>query len=61
MMRKIGKKANLWMLILLIITIHHKYSAHFEKVIDPGYSSQTNRMPGLEYQIPEPEYYNLDT
>ena len=38
-----------------------KYSVHFEKVTDQGYSSQNNRMPGLEYYIPEPEYYNSDT
>ena len=41
--------------------IHCKYSAHFEKVTDQGYSSHNNRMPGLEYHIPEPEYYNSDT
>ena len=41
--------------------IHREYSAHFEKVTDQGYSSQNNRMPGLEYYIPEPEYYNSDT
>ena len=41
--------------------IHHEYSAHFEEVTDQGYSSQNNRMPGLEYYIPKPEYYNLDT
>ena len=41
--------------------ICHEYSAHFEKVTDQGYSSHNNRMPGLEDQIPEPEYYNLDT
>ena len=41
--------------------ICHKYSAHFKKVTDQGYSSQNNRMPGFEYYIPEPEYYNLDT
>ena len=56
------------MLILLIITtpeesdqIHREYSAHFEKVTDPRHSSQNNRMPGVEYYIPEPEYYNSDT
>ena len=38
-----------------------EYSAHFEKVTDQGYSSQNNRTPGLEYYIPKPEYYNLDT
>ena len=38
-----------------------EYSAHFEKVIDQGYSPHNSRMPGLEYQIPEPEYYNSDT
>ena len=41
--------------------IHCEYSAHFEKVTDQGYSSQSNSTPGLEYNIPEPEYYNLDT
>ena len=39
----------------------HKYSAHFVKVTDQGYSSQNNRMPGLEYHIPKPEYYISDT
>ena len=38
-----------------------EYPAHFEKVADQEYSSGNNRMPGLEYHIPEPEYYNLDT
>ena len=38
-----------------------EYSAHFEKVTDWGYSPHNSRTPGLEYQIPEPEYYNLDT
>ena len=41
--------------------ICHKYSAHFEKVMDQGYSSHNSRTPGLEYHILEPEYYNLDT
>ena len=41
--------------------IHHEYSAHFEKVTDQGYSPHNSRTPGLEYQIPEPEYYNSDT
>ena len=41
--------------------IHHEYSAHFMKVTDQGYSSQNNRMPGFEYYIPKPEYYNSDT
>ena len=41
--------------------ICHKYSAHFIKVTDQGYSSQNNRMPGLEYYIPKPEYYDSDT
>ena len=41
--------------------IHHEYSAHFEKVTDQGYSSYNSRMPGLEYQISELEYYNSDT
>ena len=41
--------------------IHLEYSAHFTKAIDQGYNPQNNRMPGLKYYIPEPEYYNLDT
>ena len=38
-----------------------EYSAHFEKVTDQGYNPHNSRTPSLEYQIPEPEYYNLDT
>ena len=38
-----------------------EYSAHFKKITDQGYSPHHSRTPGLEYQIPEPEYYNLDT
>ena len=41
--------------------ICHKYSAHFKKVTDQGYSTYDSTMPGLEYQIPEQEYYNSDT
>ena len=41
--------------------IHHEYSAHFEKVTEQAYSPYNSTMPGLEYQIPEPEYYNSDT
>ena len=41
--------------------ICREYSAHFTKATDEGYSSQNNITPGLEYYIPEPEYYNLDT
>ena len=41
--------------------IHHKYSAHFEKVTEQEYSPYDITTPGLEYQIPEPEYYNSDT
>ena len=41
--------------------IHHEYSAHFEKVTDQRYSSQNNRMPGFEYYIPKPGYYNSNT
>ena len=41
--------------------ICHKYSAHFEKVTDQGYSSQNNRQPGFEYYIPKPECYNSET
>ena len=41
--------------------IHCEYSAHLEKVTDQGYSTYNSTMPGLEYQIPEPDYYNSDT
>ena len=41
--------------------IHQEYSAHFTKATDQGYNSLNNITPGLEYYIPEPEYYNLDT
>ena len=38
-----------------------EYSAHFVKSTDQGYNSQNNITPGLEYYIPEPEYYSSDT
>ena len=41
--------------------IHWQYSTHFVKSTDQEYNSQNNIMPGLEYYIPKPEYYNLDT
>ena len=41
--------------------IHHEHSAHFEKVTEQGYSPYNITTPGLEYQIPEPEYYNSET
>ena len=41
--------------------ICREYSAHFEKVTDQEYSPYDITTPGLEYQIPEPEYYNSDT
>ena len=41
--------------------IHHEYSAHFEKVTEQGYSPYHSTTSHLEYQIPEPEYYNSDT
>ena len=41
--------------------IHWEYSAHFEKSTDQEYNSQNNTTPGLDYYIPEPEYYNSDT
>ena len=41
--------------------ICHEYSAHFEKVTEQGYSPYHSTTPGLEYQIPQPEYYNSDT
>ena len=41
--------------------IHPEYSAHFEKVTEQGYSPYCSTTSSLEYQIPEPEYYNSDT
>ena len=41
--------------------IHHEYSAHFKKVTEQGYCPYNSTMPGIEYQIPQPEYYNSDT
>ena len=41
--------------------IHHKYSAHFEKVTEQEYSLYHSTTSGLEYQIPEPEYYMAKT
>ena len=41
--------------------IHREYSAHFQKSADQEDNSQNNTTPGLDYYIPEPEYYNLDT
>ena len=41
--------------------IHCEYSAHFEKVTEWEYSPYNITKPGLEYQIPEPEYYYSDT
>ena len=38
-----------------------EYSAHFEKVTEQEYSPYHSTTSGLEYQIPEPEYYNSDT
>ena len=41
--------------------IHREYSAHFEKVQDQEYNTYDTTTPGLEYQIPEQNYYNSDT
>ena len=41
--------------------IHREYSAHFAKSTDQESNSQINTTPGLDYYIPEPEYYNSDT
>ena len=38
-----------------------EYSAHFEKVTDQAHSPYHSTTQGLEYQIPELEYYNSDT
>ena len=40
--------------------ICREYSTHFAKSTDQEYYSQNNLTPGLEYYIPEPEYYNSD-
>ena len=41
--------------------IRREYSAHFEKVTEQEYSPYHSTTSGLEYPIPEPEYYNSDT
>ena len=41
--------------------IHREYSTHFVKSTDQESNSQNNTTPGLDYYIPEPEYYNSDT
>ena len=41
--------------------ICHEYSAYFEKVKDQEYSPYHSTTPGVEHQIPEPDYYNTDT
>ena len=41
--------------------ICQEYSTHFVKSTDKKHNSQSNITPGLDYYIPEPEYYNLDT
>ena len=41
--------------------IHHEFSVHFEKVTEQAYSPYHSTTQGLEYQIPEPEYYNSNT
>ena len=38
-----------------------EYSAHFAKSTDLECNSQNHTTPGLDYYIPEPEYYILDT
>ena len=40
--------------------ICHEYSAHFEKVKDQQYSPYYTTQ-GIEYHIPEPDYYHNDT
>ena len=41
--------------------IHCEYSAYFVKVEDQEYSPYHSTTPGVEYQIPEPHYYNAHT
>ena len=40
--------------------IHCEYSAYFEKVEDQEYSPY-HTAPGVEYHIPEPDYYHANT
>ena len=40
--------------------ICHEYSAHFEKVEDQQYSPYYTAQ-GVEYHIPEPDYYHNNT
>ena len=41
--------------------IRWEYSAHFEQTTDKEYNFQNTTTPGLDYYIPESEYYNSDT
>ena len=41
--------------------ICREYSTHFVKSTDQKHNSHNNITPGLDYYIPEPEYYNSDT
>ena len=67
-MKKTGTMVSLMMqsfFTIIIITeesdrIHHKYSAYFEKVNDQQYSPY-HTMQGIEYRIPEPDYYHNNT
>ena len=69
MTKKIGKKANLWMLISLIITTPLRkvteYIASTLHILRELQNRDTvptiAQHQGLEYQMPEPEYYNFDT
>ena len=60
-MRKIRTKAISWMLILLIISTPLRKVTEYIMSTLQGYSPYHSTMPGLEYEIPEPECYNSDT
>ena len=40
--------------------LRHEYSAYFEKIKDQEYSPY-HTTQGVEYQIPEPDYYHANT
>ena len=66
-MKKMGTTASLTMQSFLIATtpeesdrIRREYSAYFEKVEDQEYSPY-HTTQGVEYQIPELDYYHTNT
>ena len=66
-MKKTGMTVSLMMQSFFTINsteesdrIRHEYPAYFEKVEDQQYSPY-HTTQGIEYHIPEPDYYHNDT